>query len=562
MRFKRLRLFAFALLPIALLTTAVAAPASAAPAVSAPTVALDFMSEGWSYQEVPFDGIQDFQEPAYDDQSWTVGRAGFGTVEGRCSWNNTSQVSTPWTPGTDLLLRRDVEIPVGATGVHLSGTIDNNADVYVNGFLIQHAESGFCGPGGINADVPTSVLGQQNVVAIRARDLGDAAYVDLQITYATSDLNVCVGEGAGGWKFRATVSENDGLVLEGSSFQGRVYTKSVSAPYLDGRYSVAGQRRVARLELTAEPAGAHPGIVGSKLVNFTCVGSGDADIYARAEYQVNDFMFGSGKPGGLTVIQEYRFRGIDLANPCEPTEKFSCARFWPSLTFKSSDARECVSPARARPNCTLFVGLRSVQRMEFLPDGKENGAINAFRDQPRPGGFDGDGVVAGVTTKGNGGSMKYEDSDTAIRNGGQGDWDSLHQSPTNATSNPGINPFSLSPGCGACAHMHWVWRKIVNNIDRNPMKDFTDGKPQILDGSRQNAEFGIVRLEASEVDPVIAGWRSLIDKKGDSASLLRGHTPVVFWEMTSDSASDAAFPVLDNYRHGGNGALFFGGAAH
>jgi hypothetical protein len=40
---------------------------------------------------------------------------------------------------------------------------------------------------------------------------------------------------------------------------------------------------------------------------------------------------------------------------------------------------------------------------------------------------------------------------------------------------------------------------------------------------------------------------------------MAGHTPIVFWEMTSYGTDDATFPILNNYRHGGNGAVFFGG---
>ena len=63
------------------------------------------------------------------------------------------------------------------------------------------------------------------------------------------------------------------------------------------------------------------------------------------------------------------------------------------------------------------------------------------------------------------------------------------------------------------------------------------------------------------------GVGHLLDKKGSKDSRLRGFSPVVYWEMTSRSAADAAFPLHDNicpgsngaYCHGGNGALFFGG---
>jgi hypothetical protein len=51
---------------------------------------------------------------------------------------------------------------------------------------------------------------------------------------APNALRTCDGDGAGGWKFRTKVSDSDGLMLEESSLNGRMYTRSVSAPYLEG----------------------------------------------------------------------------------------------------------------------------------------------------------------------------------------------------------------------------------------------------------------------------------------------------------------------------------------
>jgi hypothetical protein len=160
-----------------------AVPGNAAHAAAAPVVALSLMSPGWSYKQVPYDGEPGFEAPAYDASAWAVGQAGFGTTDGVCPWNNTDQVHRPWDPGTDLLLRHQLALPAGASGVHISGTIDNNADVYVNGTHVQHVEDGFCTADGINADVPDAAMGQDNVVAIRARDLGEATFIDVQVTY-------------------------------------------------------------------------------------------------------------------------------------------------------------------------------------------------------------------------------------------------------------------------------------------------------------------------------------------------------------------------------------------
>jgi hypothetical protein len=170
------------LLPLTVLPLTVLSPTAAAVPDSTET-ALDYLSGGWSYKEVLYDAEPGFEEPKFDATPWAVGRAAFGTADGACSWNTADSVHTAWNPGSDLLLRHSFALPAGASSVHINGTIDNNADVYVNGLFLQHVESGFCAAEGINVDVPASSLNADNVIAIRSRDTGGATFIDVQITY-------------------------------------------------------------------------------------------------------------------------------------------------------------------------------------------------------------------------------------------------------------------------------------------------------------------------------------------------------------------------------------------
>jgi hypothetical protein len=43
-----------------------------------------------------------------------------------------------------MLIRRHFTAPPGTTSLHLDGTVDNNADVYLNGTLLGHVGSGNC----------------------------------------------------------------------------------------------------------------------------------------------------------------------------------------------------------------------------------------------------------------------------------------------------------------------------------------------------------------------------------------------------------------------------------
>jgi hypothetical protein len=144
---------------------------------------LDYGSDGWSFKQTEYGSDLGFEAPSFDDSSWAVGQAGFGTTDGTCPWNSSDSVKTRWDTGTDMLLRHRFRTPTDAVaGLHIDGTIDNNADVYVNGNLVQHVESGSCTPAEIAADIPAADLATDNVLAIRARDLGSATFVDVQIT--------------------------------------------------------------------------------------------------------------------------------------------------------------------------------------------------------------------------------------------------------------------------------------------------------------------------------------------------------------------------------------------
>lgn len=61
--------------------------------------------------------------------------------------------------------------------------IDNSADVYVNGVLVQHAEGGNCAADGIDVRVPATTLATTNLIAVRASDAGVETFADLRITY-------------------------------------------------------------------------------------------------------------------------------------------------------------------------------------------------------------------------------------------------------------------------------------------------------------------------------------------------------------------------------------------
>ncbi|MBI4504222.1 MAG: hypothetical protein HY691_01695 [Chloroflexi bacterium] len=155
------------------------------PTVSAhgPTVTvIPFQATGYKYKVVAWGAESGFQQPAYNDASFSTGNAAFGTTFG-CAFNTNGSVKTTWPPNTDLLLRKQFTLPPGAHSLRVQGTVDNDATVYINGQLIGSVQSGFCLTSNIDFTAPDSLLiAGTNLLAIRGHDYGGATYLDVQVS--------------------------------------------------------------------------------------------------------------------------------------------------------------------------------------------------------------------------------------------------------------------------------------------------------------------------------------------------------------------------------------------
>jgi hypothetical protein len=142
------------------------------------------LNDVWQYSQVAHGAEPGFEAVNYDDSAWATGQAGFGTTVRICPWNTTEFVKTAWALDTDILLRKHIALPAGAHNLRVSGTIDNDAVVYVNGTAIGTASSGSCFAGAINFVASDSLLNVgDNVIALRGTDRGGASYVDVQVIY-------------------------------------------------------------------------------------------------------------------------------------------------------------------------------------------------------------------------------------------------------------------------------------------------------------------------------------------------------------------------------------------
>ena len=170
----------FALSTVGSLGTAANAP------LSAPTIVVPYGASEYKYQVVPVDDGIGFERPDFDDSAFAVGDAGFGSREGYCELNSPGDVRTEWPVKTDLLVRKTLELPAGTTDVVVYVAVDNDVQVFMNGYDISDGlqiHEGCPSRDSFSFAVPDSLLQVgTNLLAVRARDRGCFAYLDLEVT--------------------------------------------------------------------------------------------------------------------------------------------------------------------------------------------------------------------------------------------------------------------------------------------------------------------------------------------------------------------------------------------
>lgn len=158
---------------------------------------VSYTSGGWRYLQVAVGDLAGF-ETGVEPLGFADGSASFGTGGG-CPLDAT--VQTHWDSSTDMLLRRTLSLPNGAQGVEIGVAIDNDVQVWFNGVDI----SGGMQPSGGCAEldrfvfpVPNGlILSGDNLLAIRARDDGGDALVDVRVAAAVLNFAPCVPAPAG-----------------------------------------------------------------------------------------------------------------------------------------------------------------------------------------------------------------------------------------------------------------------------------------------------------------------------------------------------------------------------
>jgi hypothetical protein len=100
-------------------------------------IIVDFASLAPYYDPAAGAGFTNFYETNFVPTVFTNGGAAFGFSNGAiCAMNVPEFVQTDWET-TYLLLRRWFSVPPGATALNLFFAVDNNAQIYINGHVLN-----------------------------------------------------------------------------------------------------------------------------------------------------------------------------------------------------------------------------------------------------------------------------------------------------------------------------------------------------------------------------------------------------------------------------------------
>jgi hypothetical protein len=417
--------------------------------------------------------------------------------------------------------------------------------------------------GGSGDDTIRAFLDQNNNGVADVGEPQTTAGMRWRATLPKAGDVVCSRSGPGGltddWVYTAQVTASEGLAVKDVRFGPRYVARSISVPYIRPKGFGSGTGH-----LTVTPNASDPDL-RSTLVRVDCNDDGHPRV--SATYRVSSLST------NLTFLvqQSYRFDSFNVKERCEATETANCVRFWPTVTW--------ALPGPGTPDPTY--GLNVVQRFEFDPDQYDptqpgHGAADVIADTlPVNGNL-------GVDDLGSGGRLKREDAIEAITAGKTKYWENWHQTDRNRVGLPGL---ATTAGCSECVHAHWSWfanpkvNKVANVFSCGSPSCWSDGKPEILDGSKQTACIGWVK--STTVVPETDWCARAAGKDHRGAKVDPANRLVMYWDASTTaggspgsgvSINGADFAVGDSYwpqldqvetqhadgtwPHGGNGSMF------
>ena len=140
-----------------------------------------YQATAYKYQQVTSgQEPSGWQDPSFDSSGWPTGDAAFGSG-GYCALQPT--VKTHWDGSTDILVRKQVVLPAGASGVTIGIAVDNDARVYWNGIFVGSATHEGC-PAYNDFVFPVSnfLLNEgTNLLAVEGIDRGFQSFLDVTV---------------------------------------------------------------------------------------------------------------------------------------------------------------------------------------------------------------------------------------------------------------------------------------------------------------------------------------------------------------------------------------------
>lgn len=138
----------------------------------------------WKYMIFPDMGAvpADWYAVNFDDSAWPVANGAFASG-GYCDLQATGQ--TDWPINSDIVIRRTFTLPAGVITLRISGTVDNDVQIYLNGNLITDwiSHDGCAQPDDVSFTAPVGTYHTgTNLLTIRARDRGDQSFVDYRVS--------------------------------------------------------------------------------------------------------------------------------------------------------------------------------------------------------------------------------------------------------------------------------------------------------------------------------------------------------------------------------------------
>ena len=152
-------------------------------------IIIPYLDKGYKFKVVPRGEGEVFEQPEFDDSNFSIGDAGFGTArtETECRLNNANHVSTEWPINTDILLRKEFNLPTTEHNLKMGVAIDNDIQVFINGRDISNGlrqHEGCATHDSFTFNAPSEILVEgTNLVAVRGQDRGGLSYLDIQLNY-------------------------------------------------------------------------------------------------------------------------------------------------------------------------------------------------------------------------------------------------------------------------------------------------------------------------------------------------------------------------------------------